>query len=298
VINVLLKENKETKKDNDYYLDHFFPFDTTKVKKLLQELKKDPHNKHLKDELVLRNRGLIRFVANNLKYLYSGTSFNFDDICQEGSIGLMSAIKKFDPQRGYKFSTYATWWIVQAITRAVYNHKDMIRIPFHLSEKIYKYDKTQGMLERELKREPSTSEIAKKLGLEEKHIRQIEKIKHERMVSLDSFVRNTSEKGSTTEGTRLIEMLEEKNTHYILKEIEQNELRKEIDAVFSLCLTERETKILKMRMGMGTRDNKGQTLKQIGDVLGLTRERIRQLEKKALQKLRNSKAKEVLRDFL
>ena len=298
MINVLLKENKETERHNDYSPDYFFPFDPIKVKKLLQKLKKDPRNKRIRDELVLRNKGLVRFVANNLKYLYSETSFNFDDICQEGFIGLISAIKKFDPQRGYRFSTYATWWIAQAIIRAIYNHKDIIRIPFHLTERIHKYNKIQEMLERKLKRKPSISEIAKKLGLEEKHIKQIERIKHKRMISLDSFVRNTSEKGSATKGTRLIEMLEEKNTHYILKEMEKNELRKEIDAAFSLYLTKRETKILRMRMGMGTKDNKRQTLRQIGNALGLTRERIRQLEKKALQKLRNSKAKETLKDFL
>jgi len=295
VKNVLLK-GKRRITDDDFFS---YPsiLSPAEEKRLFQKLEKDPNNKQLKDEIILRNEGLVRSMARNMKYLYVETSLSFKDICQEGFMGLMNAVKKFNWKKGYKFSTHAAWWIKQAMTRGAYDRKDIIRIPFYLSERIFKYNKLRNILEQKLGREPSLSEIAKELGLKEKHIRQIEKIKHERIVSLDSFVGNTSEKGSTIEGTRLIEMLEKKNICYPQKEIEQDELKKEIDTILSLYLTEKEARVLKMRMGM-TKDNQEQTLQQVGNVLGLTKERIRQIERQALRKLRNSKVKEILKGFL
>jgi|AntAceMinimDraft_9_1070365.scaffolds.fasta_scaffold04817_6 RNA polymerase sigma factor (sigma-70 family) len=297
--NVHLKEKKEIKEYHDNSLDRSFSFSSAKVKKLLQKLKKDPHNKHLRNEIALRNRGLVYLVANRLRPLYFGTSFKFEDICQEGNIGLITAIEKFDLQKGYKFSTYATWWIMQAMIRAVYDRKDIIRIPFYISENTCKYEKSKIRLQQKLRREPSLSEITEESGLDKKEIEQIEEIKQKKTISLDLFVRNTQgHKDSTSEDTRMIELLKQKGKCSILDKIEQDELKKEIDNAFLLHLTKRETKILKMRVGMETEDNEGQTLKKIGDILGLTRERIRQLEKRALRKLRDSKDGIFLRNFL
>ncbi|MFA5449705.1 MAG: RNA polymerase sigma factor RpoD [Clostridia bacterium] len=259
------------------------PLLTAEEEQYYARLLKENNDESAKESLINANLRLVVSIAKR----YVGRGMQFLDLIQEGNLGLMKAVDKFDHTKGFKFSTYATWWIRQAITRSIADQARTIRIPVHMVETINKLVKVSRVLLQQFGREPTQAEIAEAMGITEARVIEIQKIAQD-PVSLETPI-------GEEDDSHLGDFIEDTTATAPIEAAEAKMLKEQVEEILN-TLAPREAMVLILRYGL--RDNRPRTLEEVGKVFNVTRERIRQIEAKALRRLKHPNKTKKLRDFL